>query len=52
MMSVVGEPSSYTSKLSKPGVVEIINNNKCLVEPNSGLVNDAFLNYREDISPS
>ena len=41
----VGEPSSYSSKLSEPGVIEVINNNKSLVEPYSDLVNDAFLDY-------
>ena len=48
----VGRPSSYSSKLSEPGVIEVINNNKSLVEPHSDLVNDAFLNYRSNISPS
>ena len=38
--------------MSEPGVIGVINNNKSLVEPYSGLVNDAFLNYRPDISPS
>ena len=45
----VGQPSS---KFSEPGVIEVINNNKSLVEPYSDLVNDAFLNYRSDIIPS
>ena len=48
----VGQLSSYSSKLSQPGVIEVINNNKSLVEPYSDLVNDAFLDYRSDISPS
>ena len=48
----VGQLSSYSSKLSQPGVIEVINNNKSLVEPYSDLVNDAFLNYRSDISIS
>ena len=48
----VGQPSSYSSKLNEPGVVEVINNNKSLVEPYSDLVNYAFVNYRSDISPS
>ena len=48
----VGQPSSYSSKLSEPGVLEIVNNNKSLVEPYSDLVNAAFLNYRADITPS
>ena len=48
----VGQLSSCSSKLSQPGVIEVINNNKSLVEPYSDLVNDAFLNYRSDISIS
>ena len=48
----VGQPSSYSSKLNEPGVIEVINNNKSLVEPYSDLVNYAFVNYRSDISPS
>ena len=48
----VGQPSSYSSKLSETGVIEVINNNKSLIEPYSDLVNDAFLNYRSDISIS
>ena len=48
----VGQPSSYSSKLSEPGVLEIVNNNKSLAEPYSDLVNAAFLNYRTDITPS
>ena len=48
----VGEPLSYSSNLSEPGVLEIVNNNKSLVEPYSDLVNAAFLNYRAEITPS
>ena len=48
----VGQPSSYSSKLSKSGVIEVVNNNKRLIEPYSDLVNDTFENYRSDISPS
>ena len=48
----VGEPLSYPSNLSEPGVLEIVNNNKSLVEPYSDLVNAAFLNYRAEITPS
>ena len=40
----VGQPPSYSSKLSEPGVLEIVNNNKRLVEPSSDLLNAAFLN--------
>ena len=38
--------------MSEPGVIEVINNNKGLVEPYSDSVNVAFLIYRSDISPS
>ena len=48
----VGQPSSYSTKLCEPGVFEIVNKNKSLVEPYSDLVNAAFLNYRADITPS
>ena len=48
----VGKPSSYCSKLSAPGVLEIVNNKKSLVEHYCDLVNAAFLNYRADITPS
>ena len=44
----VGQPSSYSSKLNEPGVIEVINNNKSLVEPYSDLVNYSFVNYRSD----
>ena len=48
----VGQPSSYSSKLREPGVIEVINKNKSLVEPYRDLVNDAFLNHRSGISHS
>ena len=48
----VGQSSSYSSKLSKPGVIEVTNNNKSLVEPYSDFVYDVFLNYRSNISAS
>ena len=48
----VGQPSSYSSKLSKTGVIEVTNNNKSLVKPYSDFVYDAFLNYRSNISAS
>ena len=41
----IGQPSS--SKLSEPGVIEVINNNKGLVEPYSDSVNVAFLIYSQ-----
>ena len=53
----VRQSSSYSSKLGKPGVIEVTNNNKSLVEPyndlvNDAFLNDAFLNYRSNISAS
>ena len=48
----VGQPLSHCSKLSEPGVLEVVNNNKSLVDPYCDLVNAAFLNYRADITPS
>ena len=49
---MVGQISSYSSKLSELGVLEIVNNNKRLVESYSDPVNAAFLNFRADITPS
>ena len=49
---MVGQISSYSSKLSELGVLEIVNNNKRLVESYSDSVNSAFLNFRADITPS
>ena len=46
----VGQAPSYTWKLSQLCVLEIINH-KCSVESYIDLVNNAFLNYRLDISP-
>ena len=48
----VGQSSLYSSKLSEPEVIKVINNNKSLVEPYSDLENDTFLNYRSEISLS
>ena len=45
----VGESSSYSSKLSEPRLIEVIKNNKSLVEPYSDLVNDVFLNYQTSV---
>ena len=47
-----GQPLSYSSKLSEPGLLEIVNNNKSLVEPWRDFINAVFLNYRPDITPS
>ena len=38
-----GNPSTYVSKLSKPGVIEVVNQNYYLVEPFATIVDDAFL---------
>ena len=48
----VDQPLSYSSKLSEPGVLETVNNNKCLVKFYCDLVSAAFLNYKADITPS
>lgn len=44
----VGQPASYSSKISKLGVLENVSNKKSLVEP---LVNAAFLNHSRGITP-
>ena len=46
----VGQPPSYSLKLHGPRVSEIVSSNKSLVEPESDLVNAAFLNYRPGIT--
>ena len=38
-----GSPPTYVSKLSEPGVIEVVNQNYCLVETFATIVNDAFL---------
>ena len=48
----LGQLPSYSSKLNEPGVLDMVNYNKSLVEPYSNLTDAAFLNYRSDIMPS
>ena len=38
-----GSPPTYVSKLSEPGVIEVVNQNYCLVETFATIVNDVFL---------
>ena len=42
----LGQPPSYSSKLNEPGVLNMVNYNKSLVEPYSDLIDATFLNYR------
>ena len=48
----LGQPPSYSSKLNEPGVLDMVNYKKILVEPYRDLIDAAFLNYRSDIMPS
>ena len=48
----LGQSPSYSSKLNEPGVLDVVNYKKSLVEPHSDLVDAAFINYRSDIMPS
>ena len=47
-----GDPLSYQSKLNEPGVIDIINHNKCAVEPFGDLVDDAFIRFRAESTPN
>ena len=38
-----GNPSTYASKLSEPGVIDLANQNYSLVEPFATIVDNAFL---------
>ena len=38
-----GDAPTYVSKLSEPGVIEVVNQNHSLVEPFAAIVDDAFL---------
>ena len=38
----VGQPPSYSSKLNEPGVLDMVNYNKSLIELYSDLVDAAF----------
>ena len=40
-----GESNPYCAKLQEPGVINIINKNKSLVESFGDLVDEAFLNF-------
>ena len=40
-----GESNPYCAKLQEPGVINIINKNKSLVESFGALVDEAFLNF-------
>ncbi|XP_066912801.1 uncharacterized protein [Clytia hemisphaerica] len=44
------EHNSYTQKLCEPGVVEMIERNRALIQPYSGLVDDALVRFRTDIT--
>ena len=48
----VEQSLSYSSNVSEPEVIQVINNNKSLAESYSDLVSDAFVNYGSDISPN
>ena len=41
-----GNPSTYASKLSEPGVIDLVNQNYSLVEPFATIVDNAFLRLR------
>ena len=41
---------TYVDKLSEPGILEIINFNKSIVEPYTDLVDEAFIRFRNDIT--
>ena len=44
-----GDPPPDTRKLGTPGVTDIMNNNRSLVEPFTIFVDNAFEKYNEDI---
>ena len=43
----VGIPPSYTNKIAEPGVIDIINTNRALIEPFSDAVDEALLQYSQ-----
>ena len=47
-----GESNPYCAKQQEPGVINIINKNKSLVESFGDLVDEAFLNFWSDLPPS
>ena len=44
-----GDPPFYTGKLGALGVIDIINNNRSLVEPFTDILDNAFERYNKDI---
>ena len=44
-----GNPPTYASKLSEPGVIDLVNQNYSLVEPFATIVDNAFLRLSSDI---
>ena len=44
-----GNPPTYASKLSEPGVTDLVNQNYSLVEPFATIVDNAFLRLSSDI---
>ena len=40
-----GNPPTYASKFSKPGVIDLVNQNYVLVEPASTIVDNALLRF-------
>ena len=47
-----GEPFSYSAKLLETQVINIINENKSLVEPFSDMVDEDFFHFQSDLKPS
>ena len=47
-----GEPLSYSAKLLEAGIINVVNENKSLVEPFCDMVDEAFLHFRSDLTPS
>ena len=44
-----GNPATYASKFSEPGVIDLVNQNCFLVEPFATIVDNAFLRLHSDI---
>ena len=47
-----GEPLTYSAKLLEAGVIDVINENKSIVEPFSDIADKAFLQFRSDLTPN
>ena len=43
-----GNPPTYASKLSEPGVIDLVNQNYSLVEPFATIVDNTFLRLSSD----